>query len=392
MNQNSKKPSRILALDIMRGITVAGMILVNNSGGGETFYPLQHSPWNGLTPCDLVFPFFMFIMGISTFISLKKYDFTFSWKLVWKILKRTVLIFAVGLGLAWLSLFAKGLIVDGKTLMQATMQFGDIRFLGVLPRLAICYGIGSLLAITLKHNWLPWVIIATLIAYGVMLLIANGYVPNETSILSLADRAILTDAHMYYAKVGSVRVPIDPEGVLSTIPSIMHVMIGFWCGRLIMQVHDNRDRVARLMLVGFVLTLAGWLLSYGLPINKKVWSPTFVLTTCGMASSFLGFLIWIVDIRHWQGRWSRFFEVFGVNPLFLYALAWVFEIVLGLKCVAGTVDPSVAISAKNWIYANVLLPLVGIPKIASCLYAIAFVVICWLCGLPLYLKKIYIKL
>lgn len=268
-----RKSGRILAIDVMRGITVAGMILVNNSGGPGTYTPLEHSSWNGLTPTDLVFPFFMFIMGISTFISLRKFDFRLSAPLAWKILKRTVLIFAIGMGLAWLSLFAKGLIVEGKTLWEATMHFGDIRILGVLPRLAICYGIGSLLAVTLRHRWLPIVIVVTLVLYGIMLLVANGYAPDETNILSIADRAVLTDAHMYYTKVDGVRIPIDPEGVLSTIPSIMHVMIGFWCGRLIMEIRDNRDRALRLLLVGFVLTLCGWLLSYGLPINKHGLGP-----------------------------------------------------------------------------------------------------------------------
>ena len=112
------KSSRILALDVMRGVTVAGMILVNNSGGPGTYTPLEHSQWNGLTPCDLVFPFFMFIMGISTYISLRKFEFKLSTPLAWKILKRTVLIFAIGLGSAWLSMFAKGLVVKVNRLLM----------------------------------------------------------------------------------------------------------------------------------------------------------------------------------------------------------------------------------------------------------------------------------
>ena len=386
------KSSRILALDVMRGITVAGMILVNNSGGPESYIPLEHSSWNGLTPTDLVFPFFMFIMGISTYISLRKYDFRISAPLAWKILKRTVLIFAIGMGLAWLSLFVNGLVVEGRTLIEATLRFGDIRILGVLPRLALCYGVGALLGVMLRRSWLPAVILIVLVAYGVMLLVANGYIPDETNILSVADRAVLTDAHMYYTKVDGVRIPIDPEGVLSTIPSIVHVLLGFWCGGLIMQVHDNRERVLRLMLVGFVLTLCGWLLAYGMPINKKVWSPTFVLTTCGMAASLLAFLVWVIDVKHKQGGWSRFFEVFGVNPLFLYALAWVIAIFMGMKCIPDATNPEVMISAKMWIYSNILLPFAGDAPLAACIYAVGFVLVNWLCGLPLYLKKIYIKI
>lgn len=386
-----KKSSRILALDIMRGITIAGMILVNNSGGPGTYAPLQHAQWNGLTPTDLVFPFFMFIMGISTYISLRKFDFKPSWPLIGKIVKRTMLIFLIGMFLAWLSMFVKGIAVEGRTLIDATLRFGDIRILGVLPRLAICYGAGSILAITLKHKWLPVTIAAILILYGIALLIGNGYAPDETSILSRADRAVLTDAHMYYTHIDHVKIPIDPEGVLSTIPSIAHVMIGFWCGMLMMGTADNRERITKLFIVGTILTVAGWLLSYGLPLNKKVWSPTFVLTTCGLAASTLALLIWIIDIKG-KKRWSRFFEVFGVNPLFLYSVAWVLAIFLGLKCFPDAAAPDGVYSIKSWIYYNLLMPLTGNQSLSALIYALAFVGINWLIGLPLYRRKIYIKI
>ena len=332
-------------------------------------------------------------MGISTYISLRKYDFKISGGVVRKIVERTIIIFAIGIALAWMSLFFNGLIAEGKTLCEAALRFGDIRLLGVLPRLAICYGVGSLIAISIRFKRLPALIFITLFAYGIMLLIGNGYIPDETNILSKADRAVLTDAHMYYTKVDGVRIPIDPEGVLSTIPSIIHMLIGFWCGGLIMQVRDNRERVMRLMLIGFVMTLSGWLLAYGMPINKKVWSPTFVLTTCGMAASLLAFLIWIIDIKQRRGSWTRFFEVFGVNPLFLYALAWVVAIFMGVKFISdAAVNPDAPISAKMWIYSHILHPLTGNAPLAACIYAIGFVVVNWLCGLPLYIKKIYIKI
>jgi len=389
---SAKKPgSRILALDVMRGITIAGMILVNNSGGPGTYAPLQHADWNGLTPTDLVFPFFMFIMGISTYISLRKFQFQPSWALICKIVKRTVLIFLIGMLLAWMSMFFKGLIVEGRTLLDATMRFGDIRILGVLPRLAICYGIGSIMAITLRHKWLPVTIAVILLLYGILLIAGNGYAPDASSILSRADRAILTDAHMYYTHIGDVKIPIDPEGVLSTIPSIAHVMIGFWCGMLIMNASGNDERITKLFIIGTVLTVAGWLLSYGMPLNKKVWSPTFVLTTCGLAASTLGLLIWIIDIRG-KKRWCRFFEVYGVNPLFLYSVAWVMAIFLGLKCFPDAAAPNGFYSIKSWLYYEVLVPLTGNASLSALIYALAFVGINWLIGLPLYKRRIYIKI
>ena len=160
-----KKPrQRLLALDVMRGITIAGMILVNNSGGPDTFAPLRHVQWNGLTPTDLVFPFFMFIMGISTYISLRKYEFRMSWPVLWKILRRTIVIWAIVIGLAWLGMFMAGMLINGATLYEATMTFDHVRILGVLPRLAICNGIGSIIALLARHRYLPWLIVAMLVA------------------------------------------------------------------------------------------------------------------------------------------------------------------------------------------------------------------------------------
>lgn len=382
---------RLLALDIMRGITIAGMILVNNSGGPDTFAPLRHAQWNGLTPTDLVFPFFMFIMGISTYISLRKYDFKFSMPVFWKILRRTIVIWAIGIGLAWLGMFMAGMLVNGATLFEATMTFDHIRILGVLPRLAICYGIGSVIALIARHRYLPWLIVVMLVAYAVIIMTGSGYELTDDNILLRADRALLGDSHMYQSRIDGQLTP-DPEGVLSTLPSVAHVMIGFWCGMLIMGTKDNLKRITDLFLVGTVLTFAGLLLSYGFPINKKIWSPTFVLTTCGLASLLLGLLIWIIDIKG-HDRWCRFFEVFGVNPLFLYVLSVVLAYTFGLIRFPFEGAPDGVLSIKKWIYGEVMVPLCGgNTYFGACLYAIFFVMCNWIVGLPLYLKKVYIKI
>lgn len=148
----AKRPQRLLALDILRGITIAGMILVNNPGSwGHIYAPLAHAEWHGLTPTDLVFPFFMYIMGISTYFSLRKYDFKFSGATLWKICRRTVVIFAIGLAIAWFGMFLRG-ITSGKALAEAVFTFDHIRILGVMPRLAICYGFGSLIALALSKK------------------------------------------------------------------------------------------------------------------------------------------------------------------------------------------------------------------------------------------------
>lgn len=382
---------RLLALDILRGITIAGMILVNNPGSwGHIYAPLGHASWHGLTPTDLVFPFFMFIMGISTYFSMRKYQFEFSWRSFAKIARRTVVIFLIGLAIAWFGLFLRGILSD-KTLAEAVFSFDRIRILGVMPRLAICYGVGATAALLIPHKALPWTVAGMLIVYTAILLLGNGLEFAETNILYIVDNAVLGPSHLYADTVDGVRLHLDPEGLLSTLPSIAHMLIGFICGGLIMRTKDNNLRINSLFIVGTILTFSGFLLSYGIPINKKIWSPTFVLTTCGLASSFLGLLIWIIDIKGYR-RWCRFFEAFGINPLFMYCLGAVLSIVTGAVRIPWASAESGMISIKGWCYSAVLMPLCGDATLASLLFAILFVMFNWCIGYILYKKKIYIKI
>lgn len=386
------KKQRLLALDILRGITIAGMILVNNPGSwGHIYAPLAHASWNGLTPTDLVFPFFMFIMGISTYFSLRGYNFTLDAKSGWKILRRTVVIFLIGMFIAWFGLFLRGVLSD-KTFWEAVLNFDHIRILGVMPRLALCYGIGSVCALLIKGRALWWFVGGMLAVYSVLLIFGNGFEFADTNIISVIDHKVLGPDHMYADTIDGVTLKFDPEGLLSTLPSIAHMLIGFICGGLTLSTKDNHERINRLFIVGTILTFSGFLLSYGMPINKKIWSPTFVLTTCGLAASFLGLLIWIIDIRGHK-RWCRFFEAFGINPLFMYCLGAVLSIIIGAVKIPWSGVESGMISIKGWAYQAVLMPLCGDDAtLASLLFALAFVFINWLIGLILYKKKIYIKI
>lgn len=377
---------RLLALDILRGITIAGMILVNNPGSwGSIYAPLKHASWNGLTPTDLVFPFFMFIMGISTYFSLRKFDFSWSWPTIWKIMRRTVVIFAIGLAIAWFSLFMRG-IANEATFWDAVLNFDHIRILGVMPRLAICYCVASLAAILLNHRYLPGFVLLLLVAYTIILLTGNGFEFADHNIISVVDRKVLGTDHMYRDTIDGVTLHFDPEGLLSTLPSIAHVLIGFLCGMLITGTRDNDLRINRLFILGTILTFAGFLLDFGLPINKKIWSPTFVLTTCGLASSFLGLLIWIIDIKG-KKKWCRFFEAFGINPLFMYVLGAVVSVLL------GNIRVSSGLTVKGWIYTDLLMPVCGgDATLASLVFALGFVAFIWCFGYVLYKKKIYIKI
>ena len=177
-----KKPkSRILALDILRGITVAGMIMVNNPGSwGAIYAPLEHASWLGLTPTDLVFPFFMFIMGISTYISMRKYKFEYSHATLVKIVRRTIVIFLIGMAIAWFSRLCYGLyradsaLPLGQRILDAANSFSTLRILGVMPRLALCYCACAIVAIAVKHKFIPWIIAGILVVYGALLLMFNG--------------------------------------------------------------------------------------------------------------------------------------------------------------------------------------------------------------------------
>lgn len=382
---NTVKPGRLLSLDILRGITIVGMILVNNPGSwGSIYAPLRHAEWHGLTPTDLVFPFFMFIMGVSTYMSLRKYDFRLTGASLLKVVRRSVVIFLIGIAIAWLSLTLRR-ISSGSGVVEAMINFDHIRMLGVMPRLAICYGVGSLMALSMHRKALAWTVAALLAVYAAVLLFCNGLMFSTDNIIAVIDRAVLGEAHMYSDTVDGITLKFDPEGLLSTIPSICHMLIGYLCGAMLMQTTDNRERTLRLFIVGAVLTFAGMLLSYGCPINKKIWSPTFVLTTCGLASTLLALLIWVIDIRGHR-RWCRFFESFGVNPLFMYCLGAVLSILFGFISVGGT-------SLHAWLYADVWTPLAGGDKVlGSLLYALAFVALNWCVGFILYKKKIYIKI
>lgn len=367
--------SRLLALDVLRGITIAGMILVNNPGSwGKIYAPLSHAEWDGLTPTDLVFPFFMFIMGISTYISLRKYQFEFSMNALTKILRRTMVIFAIGLGIGWFSILCR---------TGNWFPFDSIRILGVMQRLALCYGATSIVALTVKHRYIPTLIATLLGGYLLILLVGNGFAYNDTNILSIVDRAVIGEAHLYKDN------GIDPEGLLSTLSAIAHVLIGFYVGKLLMETKSINDKLLRLFLIGSTLTFLGFLLSYGCPINKKIGSPTFVLATCGLASSFLALLVWVIDVKGYKA-WCKPFEVFGVNPLFIYVMASILSILLGsITLPLGATGEMMAL--KTYVYSVILQPTWG-DYLGSLTYALLFVALNWSIGYVLYKNKIYIKI
>ena len=352
---------RLLSLDILRGITVAGMILVNN-GWGESYEMLQHARWNGLTPCDLVFPFFLFIMGISCYLSLVKSEFKPTPKVLRRIIKRTVLLFAIGLFIHWFD-----------NALSGDYGLAHLRIWAVLQRIALCYCAVSLFALFCNHRYTLPVAALLLVIYSAILIFGNGYAEDaDINILAQTDLRLFGYEHLYH------KSPVDPEGLLGTISSIAHVMLGFYCGQLIRKKESVEQKVIALFVVGTVLVVAGWLLSYGLPLNKHVWSPSYVMVTCGLASLLQALLMYVIDIQQKKG-WTTFLHVFGVNALALYVSSELLAIFLGNYGISETV--------YGWIHA-VVPPL----KPASLVYAVYFVLLNFAIGYVLYRKKIYIKL
>lgn len=355
--------NRLISLDALRGLTVALMILVNNGGGPEQFAQLSHSVWNGATLCDMVFPFFLFMVGVSIYLAFRKYGFKAGRPVLRKIFKRTLLLFLIGLGINWFAMVCNGNPWD----------FAHLRYFAVLQRIALCYGLAALFAVSVPHKYTLPTVVGLLAIYSGLLLWGNGYSQDPSlNILSRVDVAIFGQNHLYAYS------PVDPEGLLGTIPGLAHTLLGFWCGMLIGKGGTARDKSLMLLFSALVLLAAGFALSFVLPLNKRIWSPSYTLFTCGLAALLLSVLMYLVDDLGWKG-WTRPLLVFGTNALFLYVLSELLGIVLG------------ATGAGRAAY-NFLESMIAIPKWASLSYAILFVLVCWAFGWPLYRRKIFIKL
>lgn len=361
MNPNK----RLLSLDVLRGITVAGMILVNNTGKcGYNFAAFAHAKWDGFSPADLVFPMFMFLMGISTYISLCKYNFQCR-PAIAKIIKRSLLLIFIGLVMEWfITAIDSGNYFD----------LSQLRLMGVMQRLGICYGITALLAVTIPHKRFMPLAIILLIVYFIFQLFGNGFEKSADNIVGMIDSAILGSNHMYLQG----RQFVDPEGILSTIPAVSQVMIGFVCGKIIIDIKDNDRRMLNLFLIGTTLLFVGYLLSYACPLNKRLWSPSFVLLTCGIAALSLALLLYIIDVKQ-NKKWFSFFEAFGANPLVIYVFS----------CIAGGL--LVHWHIHTAVFSNLLNPLFG-NYFGSFMYGVFFLLFNGLLGYVLLKRKIYIKL
>ena len=359
------KRRRLLSLDITRGATVAGMILVNNGYGDGTLPMLLHATWNGLSLSDFVFPFFLFIMGVSIYLSLSKGGFRFRKSAVCKVCKRTILLIAIGLAINALGQAAWGGFV-----------WSDFRFMAVLQRIALCYFLVAIFALCGKPRLTLPLAAALLAGYTVLLMLGNGYseVPSD-NILWRVDAWALGESHLYQW------MPIDPEGILGTMSSMVNTLLGFYCAQLFSKSQNVKDKVMEVFTFGTLLLFAGFVIHYFLPYNKNIWSPSFALTTSGACALLLALTMRVADTGNCEQRnsWQRFLLVFGSNALFLYVSSEVMAIIFG------------ATGLNEWWYALILTAL-PIPWISSLLYALTYVALNWWLGYLLWKRGIFIKL
>lgn len=373
---------RYLSLDVLRGMDVALMIIVNSLGSfDKAWSPLLHAQWHGFTLTDLVFPTFLFAVGNSIFFSMQKYTSLSNSAILSKVLKRTSIIFLIGYLMYWFPFF--NISETGELIFR---PLSHTRILGVLQRIALCYGISVLLVHFLKVRSLVWFMVIALVSYSAVLW-GFGDLTLQGNAGHKLDLLLLGADHLYQGE----GMPFDPEGILSTLPSVVNVLAGYLTARFISQKGNGYEIIAKLMIAGSLLLLAAQWVDLFFPINKKLWTPSYVFQTVGLDLLILPIIIFVIE-HLGEKRWTPFFEVFGKNTLFIYILSEILVILMywtpngAYWPVPGKVQPE---SVLSWIYTHVF-KLAG-DYTGSFLFGVWVMLTCWLVGYILHRKKIYIK-
>jgi predicted acyltransferase len=371
-----RSPSRLVSLDFFRGATIAAMILVNNAGDApNSYWLLKHAEWNGWTPTDLIFPFFLFIVGVSM-------AFSFNSRLQrgdsrWRILRHVV----------WrgVILFALGLFLNG---FPNQYFLSSWRVYGVLQRIAICYVITAVFALWFGRR--GWILATVAFLAGYWILMRYIPVPGfgvpthgiplldpDRNLAAWLDRKLLA-GHLY----DGTR---DPEGVLSTMPAIATTLLGLITGDWLRGPRTGKAKTIGMAVFGVAAVSAGEFWNPWFPINKNLWTSSFVLLTAGLALFCLAACYWILDVKHWRGRWTTFFLVFGMNPIVAYVFAELISHGLYRLSTAG------GLSWEDVLYQNGFEQFIGAAN-ASLLYATCYVLFCWAVIWLLYRKRIFLKI
>ncbi len=362
---------RLVSLDAFRGLTILLMIVVNTPGSWVYVYPpLRHAQWHGATPTDLVFPFFLFIIGVAMWFSFKKYDHKLSSPAFFKILKRTALIFLIGL------------------LLNAFPKFNleHLRVMGVLQRIALAYGLAAI-SVLLLPRWGRWAFSAfVLLGYWALMYVFGGDDPYSlsTNFAKGVDVSVFGVNHVYKG----FGIPFDPEGLFSTLPAAINVVFGYLIGELISNTKDRSKLIKKLLLIGIAGIIVGLLWNVVFPINKPIWTSSYVVYTVGIALVLLSLFIWVIDVKGAK-KWAMPLLVYGTNPLLIFVLSIVWVKVIIYLIHFGQGDDR--ISGYGWLYKTIFVPMGG-NMFGSLLFALAHGILFWGVGYILYKKKIFLKL
>ncbi|MDD4819797.1 MAG: DUF5009 domain-containing protein [Flavobacteriales bacterium] len=394
-----EKKERIKSIDVLRGLTVATMITVNNPGTwGAIYPPLKHAPWSGCTPTDLVFPFFMFIVGASMWFVFSKAGCSFDTlgkKTVWRAFK----IYAVGFLLTWYPFFSFPIEMAPHEIMGIEFSFpamknlDTIRIMGVLQRIGVAYGITGLLILGLKKmKYILSAAAVILIGYWVVMMCfgtGETYMDVNGNAAQRFDLWLLGSRHLYTG----YGTAFDPEGLLSTLPACVNIIFGYLAGSIISKYKEDKLMASQqLMFWGAVGIMIGLAWDLAFPINKPIWSSSYVFFTCGWASVLLGMCIYIIDVKK-KDRLVNPLLTFGMNPLFIFMMAGLVAKTMALIKIPYQ---DTVLSLQPYLYKTVFVPLGGFitedPRFASLLWALFYIIIFWLIAHILYKKNIFIKL
>ncbi|MDN3586542.1 DUF5009 domain-containing protein [Pedobacter aquatilis] len=378
----SQPKQRLLSLDFFRGLTVAAMILVNNPGSwGHIYAPLEHAEWNGCTPTDLIFPFFLWIVGVSIAFAMSssKAEPSTHNKTIVKAIKRGLILYFLGFFLA----------IFGKLINDPANALQTVRLLGVLQRIGIVFIISSIIFLKVSERNIFKTLIVILAVYWALMTLVPvpgvGYanMEKETNLAAWIDRGILTEAHIWAsAKTW------DPEGVLSTLPAVgtclFGILVGIWMKR---KDVDNPTKVAWLFSAGIFAAILGLLLDLNFPINKSLWTSSFVLYTGGLASVALALCYWIIDVQGYK-KFTTPFVVYGVNAITVFFLAGLMPRVLNMIQVSKPDGTKTGILVR--FYETCYTPFFS-PINASLVWAISYVLGFYVLLYIMYKKNIIIK-
>lgn len=384
---------RFYSLDVFRGAAVCLMILVNNPGSWSHIYaPLDHAEWHGLTPTDLVFPFFLFAVGNAMSFVMPRLEAAGD-RVFWKkTARRTALIFLIGLFLSWSPFVmwqGDHLVFKPWSWIDKDSNAQGVRIFGVLQRIALCYFFASVLIYYFKIRVAFVIGLILLLAYWALCLLfgdkADPY--GLTGYFGRAvDLAVLHKPHMLHIdKVDGKVFYFDYEGLASTVAAIVQVIFGYLIGDYIQKKGKTHEMLTGLFVAGVALILTGFCWDMVFPINKKIWTSSYTVYTTGLAIITLATMMWMIEFKNVKGGAARFFDVFGKNALFVFALSGFLPRVLGLIKLGNGVTP------WNWLYKKVLVHIPGDPKLGSLAYALCIITLMWAICWWMDKKKIYIK-